>query len=130
MLRAALLLGCAATVALAAGMGHPAPALDSDVDLGRLLRGMAAIKAGIVLAAIVLMWWRFKHPVPAPLAACGLIAAWLAAGASVLIWQLTAIPIAVATFHTSGLAFLVAAWLDWRASTDARTTWPLFKGRL
>lgn len=129
MLRAALLLGCAATVALAAGMGHPAPALDSDVDLGRLLRGMAAIKAGIVLAAIRLLWWRFKHPVPTPLAACGLIATWAAAGASMLIWQLTAIPLAVAIFHASGLAFVVAAWLDWRTSTEARPAWPFFKGR-
>lgn len=128
MLRALLLVGCAATVVLAAGVGHPAASLESDVDLGRLLRGMAAIKAGIVLAAIRLLWWRFKHPVPAPLAACGLISAWVAAGASMLVWQLTAIPLAVVTFHASGLAFVVAAWLDWRTSAASRTAWPFFKG--
>lgn len=129
VLRAALLVGCTAAVVVAAEVGHPAASLESDVDLGRLLRGMAVIKAGIVFAAISLLWWRLKRPVPAPLAACGLIATWAAAGASMLIWQLTAIPLAVVIFHASGLAFLVAAWLDWRTSTEARTAWPFFKGR-
>ena len=129
MLRAALLVGCATTVAMAAWGGNPAPYLNSDPGLGRLLRGMAVIKAGIVLAAIRLLWWRFKHPVPAPMAACGLIASWSAAAASMLIWQLTAIPLAAIAFHVSGLAFAVTAWLDCRTSTEVRPAWSFFKGR-
>ena len=129
MLRAVLLMGCATTVLLTARVGNPVPSLESDLDLSRLLRGMAVIKAGIVLAAISLLWWRFKRPVPAPLAACALIATWSAGGASMLIWQLTAIPFAAFAFHVSGFVFVVAAWLDWRTSTQARTARPIFKGR-
>lgn len=109
-LRAALFLGCTATATLAAWVGNPAPYLSADLELGHLLRGMALIKAGIVLAAITLLWRRFKRPVPVPVAATYLIATWLAAGASMLIWQLTAIPLAAIAFHAAGLAFLVAAW--------------------
>ena len=127
VLRAALLLGCAATVTLAAWVGNPTPYLSADVDLGRLLQGMALIKAGVVFAAISLLWWRFKRPVSVPLAAIYLIGTWLAAGASMLIWQLTAIPLAAITFHAGGLAFLVAAWLDYKTSTDVRAAWSFFR---
>ena len=88
---------------------------------------MALIKAGIVFAAISLLWWRFERGVPAHLAAAYLIATWLAAGASTLIWQLTAIPFAAITFHAGGLAFLVAAWLDYQTSTDVRAAWSFFR---
>ena len=127
VLRAALLLGCAATVTLAAWVGNPTPYLSADVDLGRLLQGMALIKAGIVFAAISLLWWRFERAVPAHWAAAYLIATWLAAGASTLIWQLTAIPLAAITFHAGGLAFLVVAWLDYKTSTDVRAAWSFFR---
>jgi hypothetical protein len=129
MLRAALLLGCAASVALAAWIGKPAPYPESNPELGRLLRGMALIKAGTVLASISLLWWRFKRPVPVRFAAVYLVAMWLAAGASMLIWQLTAIPFAAIAFHAGGLAFLVAAWRDGTASTEVREVRKLFKGR-
>ena len=111
-LRTTLLLGCAVTAALAAWAGNPLPHLDSDFALGRLLRAMAVIKAGVVLAAICLLWWRFQRPVPIRLATACLVGVWLAAGASMLIWQLTAVPLAALTFHAGGLAFLVAAWRD------------------
>jgi hypothetical protein len=125
-LRTTLLLGCVVTVALAAWAGNPVPYLDADFELGRLLRAMAVIKAGVVLAAICLLWWRFEQPVPMRLTAACLVGVWLAAGASMLIWQLTAIPLAALTFHAGGLAFLVAAWQDYRTSTPA---WALSKGR-
>jgi chromate transport protein ChrA len=128
-LRAALLLGCAASVALAACVARPAPHLESDPELGRLLRGMALIKAGIVLAAISVLWRRFKRPVPAALAAAYLIATWLAAGASMLIWQLTAIPFAAIIFHAGGLAFLIAAWREYQTSTEVRAAWSFFECR-
>ena len=127
VLRAVLLAGCVAALTLAAWIGNPAPYLSADVDLGRLLQGMALIKAGIVFAAISLLWWRFKRPVPVPLAAIYLIGTCLAAGASMLIWQLTAIPLAAITFHAGGLAFLVAAWLDYKTSTDVRAAWSFFR---
>lgn len=128
-LRAALLLGCAATAPLAAWVGNPAPYLSADLELGHLLQVMALIKAGIVFAAIALLWWRFKRPVPAHLAAVYLVATWLAAGASMLIWQLTATPFAAITFHAGGLAFLVATWRDYQTSTDVRAVGSFFKSR-
>jgi hypothetical protein len=122
-----LVVGCATAITLAARVGNPAPYLSADVDLGRLLQGMALIKAGIVIAAIAVLWWRFRRPVPPGLAAAYLIATWLAAGASMLIWQLTAIPFAAITFHAGGFAFLVAAWLDYKTSPDVRAAWSFFR---
>jgi len=43
-LRAALVLGYAASIALAAWVAKPAPYLESNPELGRLLRGMALIR--------------------------------------------------------------------------------------
>lgn len=119
-LRTALLLGCAATVTLAAWVGNPSPYLNADLELGHLLRGMALIKAGIVIAAITVLWWRFKRPVPAHVTVVYLMGIWLTAGASMLIWQLTAIPLAALTFHAGGLVCLVAAWRDYQTSMETR----------
>ena len=127
--RAALLLGCTATTTLAAWVGGPTPYLNADAELGHLLQGMALIKAGILFAAISLLWWRFKRPVPVGLTAVYLIATWLAAGASMLIWQLTSIPFAAITFHVGGLAFLVAAWRDYKTSPEVRVALRLLKRR-
>lgn len=90
---------------------------------------MALIKTGTALAAISLLWWRFKRPVSVRFASVYLVAMWLAAGASMLIWQLTAIPFAAIAFHAGGLAFLVVAWRDGTASTEVREVRKLFKGR-
>jgi hypothetical protein len=119
-LRVALVLGCGVAVALAFWIGTPAPYLESDIELARLLRGMAVIKAFIVLAGVGLLLWRFGRPVSRHMAGVYLAGAWLAAGASMLIWQLTLIPLAALTFHAGELALLVAAWRDrngeWRRS--------------
>ncbi len=77
--------------------------------------------------SVCLLLQRFKRPVPMRFAAVYLVAMWLAAGASMLIWQLTAIPFAAIAWHTGGLAFLVAAWRDGTASTEAGRR--LFKSR-
>lgn len=128
-LRTAMLVGAAAAVALSAWIGNPTPLLSEDRELGHLLQGMALIKAAIVLAALGLLWWRFKHPVMTPLVAVYLFATWLAAAASILIWQLTAISLAAISFHVGGLAFLLAAWRDWQTSADVRAAWPFRRQR-
>lgn len=114
LLRAALLLGCIASVALAASLGRPEHLLASDLELARLLRGMAIIKSAIVLAGIALLLWRFGRPLSARMAGVYLAGAWLSAGASMLVWQLTLIPLAAGLFHMGELSLLMAAWRDSR----------------
>jgi hypothetical protein len=128
-LRASLLVGCAAAITLAAWVGNPAPYLSADVELGHLLQGMALIKAGIVFAAMSLLWRRFKRPVLPGLAAAYLVGVWFAAGTSMLIWQLTAIPLAAVTFHVGGLVWLLAAWGDYKTSPKVRAALAFLKHR-
>ena len=111
-LRAALLAGCVAATVLAAWVGEPEPRFIADPELARLLRGMALIKAGIVLVGLALLLWRFGRAVPAGIAAIYMAGTWLAAAASMLIWQLAFIPFAAAAFHLGEFAVLVAAWRD------------------
>lgn len=115
VLRVALVLGCVASLALAAWVGEPAQYLAQDFELARLLRGMAIIKACLVLAAACLLVWRFGRPTPPRVAGAYLIGIWLVAGASMLIWQLTLIPLAALVFHAGELMLLVVAWLDGKA---------------
>lgn len=114
-LRLMLLSGCAAAVALVALIGDPAAYLASDAELATLLRGMALIKAGIVLTAISALWWRLRRPVSTRLALVYLVGTWWMVAASMLIWQLTLIPMAALTFHVGEIALLLAAWRDWEA---------------
>ena len=111
-LRTALVVGCLIAVAIAAAVGRPQELLASDPDLAFLLRGMAVIKSGLVLAAAGVLLWRFGHPVSPRLASVYLISAWLGATASMLIWQLTFISWAAIAFHAGGLSFVAAAWFD------------------
>lgn len=115
VLRVALLLGCMASVALAAWVGAPQLHIEADAELARLLRGMAIVKGTLVLAGVGLLLWRFGHPVSGGAAAVYLGGAWLVAGASMLIWQLTFIPLAAAVFHLGELALLLTAWRDGKA---------------
>jgi len=123
-LRAALLLGCLAAAVLAASVGTPEGFLQTDLQLARLLRGMAAIKASIVIASVCLLSWRFGRSVSARIAAVYLLGAWLASGATVLIWQLTFIPLAAAVFHLGELSLLIAAWRDSGGRGDAGRNGP------
>ena len=108
-----LLAGCAASVALAAWLGAPGTYLRADSELAFMLRGMAAIKLSIVLAAAGAVVWRFGHPVTRQTAAAYLVGVWLAAaGATMLVWQLTFIPLAALTFHVGEFTLLFAAWRD------------------
>jgi hypothetical protein len=111
-LRCALLVGCVCAVALAAIAGTPEHYLVDDPGLARLLRGMAIIKALIVVAGIALLLWRFGRPLTPGMAGIYLGGAWVGSGASMLIWQLTLIPLAAVAFHVALLSFLLAAWRD------------------
>ncbi len=112
VLRALLLAGCAISVALVAGFTQPAAVQAADADLMRLLRGMALIKAGLVAAALGVLWWRAGHPVDARIASGYAAGLWWMAGASVAIWQLSHIVIAAGFFHAGMAALLWAAWRD------------------
>jgi len=106
----------AVVLAVVAGLvlGDPAPRLAADPELGFLLRGMAGIKALLLLGALALLAWRFARPVPARIAAVYIGGAAVMAGATALIWQLTALPLAAVVFHAAEIAVLVAAWRDLR----------------
>ncbi len=107
-----LLGGCVLAVIAAAAVGRPEPLLQADPELAHLLRGMALIKAAIVVATLAALLWRFGQPLSNGLTGAYLLGAWAAAGASMLIWQLEFLPTAAVTFHLGELALLVAAWRD------------------
>jgi hypothetical protein len=110
--RLLLIAGCVLAVAMAAWLGQPQASAGTDPDLLRLLRGMAMIKGFLVLAAVGVLLWRFGHPLSPGMAGAYLVGAWLAAGASMMIWQLTLIPLAALVFHVGEITMLVTAWRD------------------
>lgn len=111
----ALLLAGVAVAALAGWvLGDPAPRLAADPELATLLRGMAGIKALLLLGAVALLAWRLGKPVAAPFVAIYLGGAAAMAFATALIWQLTALPLAAVVFHAAEIGVLVAAWRDLR----------------
>lgn len=111
-LRSLLVLGCTVSVLLAAWLAAPATALRADPELVFLLRGMALIKAAIVLAAVGVLCWRFGQPVLPRVAGAYLAGAWLTAGATMLVWQLSFIPLAALVFHVGEFTLLWVAWRD------------------
>lgn len=111
-LRLYLVLGSVLTIAAAALLGSPLASVAADPDLARLLRGMALVKAVIVVIALILLRWRFGQPLSSQLAGAYLAGAWLMAGASMMIWQLAEIPTAAFSFHLGAFVLLAAAWRD------------------
>lgn len=109
-----LVTGTALAIGAGALFGNPAEYLARDADLGRLLRGMALIKGLFVVLALGALSWRFKSPIGLPLALAYSAAVSLSAGASMLIWQLSAIGSAAVLFHTGEIALLLLAWRDRR----------------
>ncbi|MBC8089521.1 MAG: hypothetical protein H7Z40_19830 [Phycisphaerae bacterium] len=112
-------VGCVASVAMPlVWAGAATPAIDAD--LARLLRTMAALKGLIALVSIGVVWWRFSLPVLPKFAVAYLVGAWLMAGCSVVMWQLTHLLAGAAAFH-AGLALgLLTAWRDMPRVRDAR----------
>jgi hypothetical protein len=112
LLRALLLAGCALTVVIAVSYGSPEPYLRDDRELAFLLRGMAAIKACLVIATAGVLWWRFGHPIGRGAAAAYLLGAFLTAVACGLIWQLTLIVPAAVAFHVGAFMLLFVAYVE------------------
>jgi hypothetical protein len=110
--RAVLMAACVAAVVAAAWVGQPAPYLQADPGLAQLMRGMALIKAAIALGAVALLLWRFGWPTGKLAALAYAISAALMAGATMLIWQLSFIPLAAALFHIGALVMLLVGWRD------------------
>jgi uncharacterized membrane protein YidH (DUF202 family) len=120
--RSVLLLGGTAVLALVAWWLPSEAASFPDPDLARLLRGMALIKAGIALAALGAVSWRFGWPIQRGFAAAYMVGCWVLAGASLMVWQLTMVPAAAIGFHGFELGLLFVAWRDHRAErADAAT---------
>jgi hypothetical protein len=116
--RAMIAIGCVVAAAAAFAIGSPDRQLAADPDLARLLRAMGLIKGALVLAGVWVIAMRFRWPVTALAAAGYMTAAWSAAFAAGLIWQLSFIPQAALLFHVAAIAAVVIAWRD-----GARTRW-------
>lgn len=117
-LRMLLLAGCLASVAVAAWLGEPSAYLRADRELAFLLRGMAAIKACIVMAAVGVLLWRFGRAVAQRTAVAYLVGSCLIAGATTFVWQLSFIPLAALVFHFGEFMLLFVAWRDHQAETQ------------
>ena len=112
LLRGALLSGCALAIGIAAWLGHPAAYLHADPALGRLLRGMALIKGLIALAVVCAVFWRLSWPVSKTTGATYLLASWLLAGSTMLVWQLTYILPSALLFDVAALSVLLMSWRE------------------
>ena len=111
-LRACLAAGCVTALGLGAWLGQPAVLLAADPELARLLRGMALIKAALVMLALAAVTWRFGRPVSLRVAAAYLVGCWLLVSASILVWQLSYIAAAAIGFHAGEIGMLLVAWRD------------------
>jgi len=121
-MRMVLLVGCATSVALAVAVGDPSPYLTADLELARLLRGMAVLKALMVAAGLGAIGWRMGNPMERRTAALYVVGASAVAGATALIWQLTWLGPASLVFHVGGILLLLVAFADGRCGRAALTT--------
>ncbi len=108
--RGILLLACAAAVMAAAWLSNATPYLQADPSLAQLMRGMAVIKATMVLGAVALLLWRLRWSVSPFVAVTYVVSAALMAGSTTLIWQLSFIPLAAVLFHLGTLMALLVSW--------------------
>ena len=116
---AATVLACVLAGLVASAVAQPTPHLVADTELTWLLRGMGLIKASLIAAALGVLAVRLRWPLPGALAwGYGACMALLTAS-TVLIWQLSWIPLAAAVFHIAGLVLLVLAWRDGSGLWDA-----------
>lgn len=112
LLRMGLIAGCGLAAGAAAWMGEPAATMLADPGLARLLRGMALIKGLITSAALLAVYWRLAAAAPKPLAAAYACSCWVMVGATVLVWQLSMLGLAVVLFDVAALSLLLLAWRD------------------
>ena len=110
--RSAILAACVLAVALAARVGHPAAYLEADPALAHLLRGMALIKAFIVLGAVGAVLWRCGWVLSTPVGVGYAAGTSVMVGSTMLIWQLSYIPGAALLFHVAALGMLYLGWRE------------------
>ena len=110
--RTALLVAAAAGIVAAITLGEPSAVLLRDPPLALLLRGMAAIKAVVCVAAAVAVFWRFGHPVDRSVAIAYGLGLSVLAGASLSIWLLSRVAFAALAFHAAAFVVLGTAWRD------------------
>lgn len=104
--------GALALTGAAVALGDPARALASDPALARLLRGMAALKALMAVAAAVAVWWRLGRPVEVIAGAIYVVSVATMAGVAAMIWQLSGLAVASVLFHVALLALAITALRD------------------
>ncbi len=117
--RAGLVGSCLAAALLGMLSGDPAAYLQANPDLARLLRGMALIKAALVLAAIAVIWWRYSRPLSHGLSSLYLVGATAMVLAAVMVWQLSHLAGASILFHAGIFLLLGCAYLDTAGPADA-----------
>lgn len=118
--RIALIAACVLSVGIAASVGHPAGYLEADPALAHLLRGMALIKGLIVLGAAAAALWRHGWAISPRLAVLYALAVSTMAGSTMLIWQLTFIPLAALLFHVAMIGMVFLGWRDRLERSEAQ----------
>ncbi len=123
VLRTALVVGSIATAVVtsfaAAGSAHVV-----EPELAVLLRGMAAIKGLLAVAAASLAWWRLGLPVRVQAAAAYIACVWVLFAGTALIWQLAFIVAAAIVFHAALFFGLILALREGRGMSLFRRQAP------
>lgn len=109
-LRALAIVACIAAATIVWSLADPSAAVRADPELARLLRGMAVLKGGMVVAAIAILWWRFAYPIAPRVAVVYVACSALMAASAAAIWQLTFLLPAAASFHAGLIVALIIAW--------------------
>ena len=112
VLRTLLIAGCLLAALAGFAVGHPEILQKADPELANLLRGMALIKASLVLIGLGVLFWRLRLPITPRLAIGYLAGAWIVTGATMMVWQLTFIGTAAVFFHLGGFMLLILALHD------------------
>jgi hypothetical protein len=110
--RALLIAGCVAAIVIAAHGADPSAQFHADPALALLLRGMALIKATMVIAVVGAVMWRCGWSLSQRALYAYLVGSWILAGSTTLIWQLTSIPLAALLFHAAAIGMLLVSWRD------------------
>ncbi len=112
MWRLGLIGSCLAATLTAWLAGDPTAYLQADPDLALVLRGMALIKAALVVAAMIVVLWRYAWPLPARLSTAYLLGVTMMTFSSMTIWQLSHLVGASVLFHLGIFLLLGSAYLD------------------
>jgi hypothetical protein len=112
LLRTITVAACALSIGVAGWIGDPSGYLETDLALAHLLRAMAVIKGMVALAALGAVLWRFGWPVSKPVSFGYVAGSSVLAGSTMLIWQLSYIPLAAVLFHAAAACMLIIGWRE------------------